>query len=144
MIFCNLSVIFWKSLLRDAAAADKLGRAGTASHRAAPGRTPKWANMTTHETSAIDAEGYWTIQIIHRDRDRIGKRYACHARDDLTARGIASHLAGSGRDVTGYDYFRFDNPQGQFACALELGQSQPIDDPAAWTALQAARRMLRV
>jgi hypothetical protein len=94
-------------------------------------------------TSPRAADGYWTIQLVHRDRDQTGKRYACRARDDLAARTIAGHLAGSGRDAMGYDYHRFDNPAGQFALTLDLGQSERIDEPDAWAALQAARRTIR-
>ena len=96
--------------------------------------------MTTPTDSATAAEGYWTIEVVNRDRDQLGRRYVCHAHDDAEARAIAGHLTGSGREVGGYDYHRIDNPHGQHARTLAIGQSESIDNPDTWAVLKAARR----
>lgn len=96
--------------------------------------------MTVTDTALGDTDGYWTIQVVNRDRAEIGRRYLCHARNDIDAQSIAGRLAGSDRGVVGYDYHHIGNPPGRYADALAMGQSEPIDDADAWAALQAARR----
>lgn len=85
-------------------------------------------------------DGYWTIQIMNRERNDQGPRFVCHAHDDEQARSMAGHLAGSGRDVVGYDYHRINNPHGRYARALGIGESERIVDTETWSVLQAARR----
>jgi len=97
-------------------------------------------DMTTGKTAAAAEDGYWTIQVVNRDRAEIGLRYLCLAHDGAGARSIAGRLAGSARGVVGYDYHRIDNPRGRHASALGVGQSEPVNDAAAWGVLQAARR----
>lgn len=96
--------------------------------------------MTVTKTALAAADGYWTIQIVNRDRAEIGARYVCHAWDDDHAESIAGHLADSDDGVVGYDHHRIDNPHGRYARALAIGQSEPIHDADAWAVLQAARR----
>ena len=97
--------------------------------------------MTTAKTPVVpDTEGYWTIQIIQQDRAQTGHRHACHARDDAQAQSIALLLAGSARSTVGYNYHRINNPTGKYALAMAVGQSETVNSPEAWTALQAARR----
>ena len=96
--------------------------------------------MTTANTSAVAAGGYWTIQLINRNRDEVGRRYACHAHDEDEARHIAGHLVGALRAAEGYDYHRIDNPAGRHALDIGMGQSVSIDSRETWTVLQSARR----
>ena len=96
--------------------------------------------MPITKTASAGADGYWTIQVVNRDRAEGGRRYICHAGDDGQAQAIAGHLAGAGSGVVGYDYHRIDNPKGRYACALAVGQSEPVDDADAWAVLKAARR----
>ncbi len=86
------------------------------------------------------AEGYWTIQVIRRDRDQVGPRYVCRASDDAAARNMAGRLSGSSKDVVGYDIHRIDNPHGPHARVLDLGQSESVASSDTWAVLQAARR----
>lgn len=96
--------------------------------------------MTTTKAASAGADGYWTIQIVDRDRAGNGRRYACHAWDDGHAQSIASELAGADIGVVGYDHHRINNPHGRYARALAIGQSEAIDDPDVWAVLKAARR----
>ncbi len=86
------------------------------------------------------ADGFWTIQIIQQNRAETGRRYVCRAADDMEARSIAMLLAGSARTVVGYDYFRFDNPAGVHALTLDIGQSERVESPEAWSAFESARQ----
>ncbi len=92
--------------------------------------------------SAADpaAEGYWTIEVIRRDRQEGGKRFVCHARDAAEARTLAGHLSGADIGSVGYDYHRIDNPAGRYARDLELGQSEQVQDSEVWGVLASARR----
>ena len=85
----------------------------------------------------VAAEGCWTIQIVNQDRTQVGRRYVCHARDDVQARAIAGRLAGSSRSIVGYDYHRLASPSALYATDLKLGGSQSIDNPETWAALRA-------
>ena len=96
--------------------------------------------MTATKTAIAGAAGYWTIQVVNRDRDEIGRRYVCHAWDNGHAQSIAGHLAGCAMGVVGYNFHRIDNPHGRYARALAIGESEPIEDAAVWTVLEAARR----
>lgn len=90
--------------------------------------------MTTPTSAPTGDEGYWTIQIVNQDRSQIGGRYLCHALNDRQAQSIALRLAGSGRTIVGYDYHRIAKPRGS---TVAMGQSQSIDSPDAWAAMQA-------
>ena len=97
--------------------------------------------MTTLKTQAAPdsgAEGCWTIQIVLQDRNQVGHRYVCRARNDTQAQSIALQLAGSSRSTVGYDYHRMINPSALYAKDLALGCSQSIDNPETWAALQPA------
>lgn len=96
--------------------------------------------MTATGTTLAATDGYWTIQVVNRDRSETGRRYVCHAWDKSHAESIAGHLAGSSMGVVGYDCHRIDNPHGRYARALAIGESEPIDDAGVWTVLEAARR----
>ena len=95
-------------------------------------------SMTIATSPASASDGYWTIQMICQDRTQVGPRYVCHARDDADARLIAGRLPGATR--VGYDSYRIDNPAGRYARTLEIGQSESVDDPDLWAALEGARR----
>jgi hypothetical protein len=107
---------------------------------ALPANPPKGEDMTIAKTPSRAASGYWTVQVVNRDPDQVGRRYLCRARDDRQAVSMAGHLAGSARSVAGYDYHRLDGSQQLHAPALHMGQSVGIDSPALWAALQAPRR----
>ena len=92
--------------------------------------------MTSTKIPSLPASGYWTVQVVKRDQDQIGPRYLCRASDDLQARSIAGHLAGSSTAIVGYDYHRIDPDQERRAPALEIGQSVSIDSPDVWASLQ--------
>ncbi len=94
--------------------------------------------MNISPSPAGASDGYWTIQMICQDRSEVGPRYVCHALDDADARLIAGRLPGATR--VGYDSYRIDNPVGRYARALEIGQSESVDDPDLWAVLQSARR----
>jgi|WetSurMetagenome_2_1015567.scaffolds.fasta_scaffold86335_3 hypothetical protein len=96
--------------------------------------------MTVTITFPTAADGYWTIQVVNRDRGQIGRRYVCHAHDDAEAQAIAGQLAGSAIGIVGYDYHRIDNPHGRYARTLAMGQWEIIDSPDTWAVLQSARR----
>ena len=96
--------------------------------------------MTSAIASPPAAEGYWTIQVIRRERAEVGPRYVVHASDAAAAGSIAGHLTGASPTVVGYDIHRIDNPLGPHARVLALGQSESISDPDAWAVLKAARR----
>ena len=86
------------------------------------------------------AEGYWTIQVIRRERAEVGPRFVVHATDAAAAGSIAGHLTGASPSVVGYDIHRIDNPRGPHQRDLAMGQSESITDPDAWAVLKAARR----
>ncbi len=94
--------------------------------------------VTTKDLAA--AGGYWTVQVINKDRDQVGLRYVCHAHDDQEARDIAGQLSGQGNGGAGYDYHRINNPVGRHTRDLGFGESERIGDPDTWAVLQAARR----
>ena len=96
--------------------------------------------MTATKSNLAGTDGYWTIQVVNRDRSEAGGRYVCHAWDKGHAESIAGHLAGSSTAVAGYDCHRIDNPHGRYARALAIGESEPIEDASVWTVLEAARR----
>ena len=94
----------------------------------------------TISTETPAAEGYWTIQVVNQDRGQIGRRYVCRAQDDRQAQSIALLLAGSGRTTVGFDYHRIDNPVGQYARDLAIGQSELVQSADMWAALGSARQ----
>ncbi len=96
--------------------------------------------MTSAKTSPPAAEGYWTIQVIRRERAEVGPRFVVHASDAATAGSMAGQLIGASPAVVGYDIYRIDNPHGLHARVIDLGQSESITDPEAWAVLKAARR----
>lgn len=96
--------------------------------------------MPTDKVSPGAAEGYWTIQVVRRERDQVGPRYVCRAANVTAAGGIAGQLTGASSQLVGYDIYRIDNPHGPHALTLALGQSESVTDAETWTVLQSARR----
>ncbi len=96
--------------------------------------------MSATKSDLAGTDGYWTIEVVNRERSETGRRYVCHALDRGHAESIAGHLAGSGAGAAGYDCHRVDNPHGRYARALAIGESEPIEDATVWTVLEAARR----
>ncbi len=92
------------------------------------------------QASALaDAAGYWTIQLVMHAGSKVGHQHVCHAENVLAAKSIAGHLCGDTRASAGFDLYRIGRPAGSPGAALLMGQSQPVADPKAWSAMTDAR-----